>query len=170
MLQKHLPSIESWLQKMQLKSAKAKQKLNFDSGFYGTSMVGKACLGLAGPGLDVAMDQLPSPWPLGAPAGKDICQRESWHLYFLLNLGLFLSHSFISFLFFFFFAHDLVFIIQNLWAPSMFCSSPCLSQGFLCLFICSHFSFVPCSPRFSSLSIVNIFYPPLYSLCTFQSR
>lgn len=103
MLQKHLPSIESWLQKMQLKSAKAKQKLNFDSGFYGTSMVGKACLGLAGPGLDVAMDQLPSPWPLGAPAGKDICQRESWHLYFLLNLGLFLSHSFISFLFFFFF-------------------------------------------------------------------
>lgn len=103
MLRKHLPSIESWLQKMQLKSAKAKQKLNFDSGFYGTSMVGKAGLGLAGPGLDVAMDQLPSPWPLGAPAGKDICQRESWHLYFLLNLGLFLSHSFMSFLFFFFF-------------------------------------------------------------------
>lgn len=63
-------------------------------------MVGKAGLWLAGPGLDVAMDQLPSPWPLGAPAGKDICQRESWHLYFLLNLGLFLSHSFLSLLFF----------------------------------------------------------------------
>lgn len=85
-----------------------------DSGCNGMSMVGKAGLRLAGPGLDVAMDQLPSPWPLGAPAGEDICQRESWHLYFLLNLGLFLSHSLMSFLYFYFFAHCLVFIIQNL--------------------------------------------------------
>lgn len=77
-------------------------------------MVGKAGSWLAGPGLDVAMDQLPSPWPLGTPAGKDICQRESWHLYFLLNLGLFLSHSFLSFL--------------------SFCSSPSLynSKSFNC--------------------------------------
>lgn len=67
-------------------------------------------LRLAHPGLDVAKDQLPSPWSLGAPAGKDICQRESWQLYFLFHLGLSLIHpscSFpFSFIFFLFSSHS----------------------------------------------------------------
>lgn len=41
----------------------------------------------------MAEDQLPSPWSLGAPTGRDICQRESWQLYFLSHLGLFLIRS-----------------------------------------------------------------------------
>lgn len=56
-----------------------------------------AVLWLARPFLDVAADQLPSPWSLGAPTGKDICQRESWQLYFLFHLGLFLIHPSCSF-------------------------------------------------------------------------
>lgn len=48
---------------------------------------------LAHLGLDVAKDQLPSPWSVGPPAGKDICQREAWQLYFLFHLGLSLIHT-----------------------------------------------------------------------------
>lgn len=59
--------------------------------------VGMTRLQLARPGLDVAKDQLPSPWSLGAPAGKDICQRESWQPYFLFHLGLSLIHPSCSF-------------------------------------------------------------------------
>lgn len=72
-----------------------------DSCWNGTPIVGMAGLWLARPFLDVAMDQLPSPWSLGAPTGKDICQRESWQLYFLFHLGLSLIHPSCSFLPFF---------------------------------------------------------------------
>lgn len=68
-----------------------------DSCWNGTPIVGMAVLWLARPFLDVAADQLPSPWSLGAPTGKDICQRESWQLYFLFHLGLFLIHPSCSF-------------------------------------------------------------------------
>lgn len=112
---------------------------------YGTSMVGKAGLGLAGPGLDVAMDQLPSPWPLGAPAGKDICQRESWQLYFLLNLGLFLSHSFMSFPFFF-----LLLMISSL-LFKIFELRQCIAHHPVFLKAFSVYSFVPTSHLFSVL-------------------
>lgn len=68
-----------------------------DSCWHGTPNAGTTGLWLACPGLDVAKDQLPSPWSLGAPAGKDICQRESWQLYFLFHLGLSLIHPSCSF-------------------------------------------------------------------------
>lgn len=51
------------------------------------AIVGMAGLWLARPCLDVAEDQLPSPQSLGVPTGKDICQRESWQLYFLSTWG-----------------------------------------------------------------------------------
>lgn len=58
----------------------------------GTAGVGVAELLLARRRWNVAADQLPSPWSLGAPTGRDICQRESWQLYFLSHLGLSLIH------------------------------------------------------------------------------
>lgn len=58
----------------------------------GTAGVGVAELHLASRRWNVAEDQLPSPWSLGAPTGRDICQRESWQLYFLSHLGLSLIH------------------------------------------------------------------------------
>lgn len=70
-----------------------------DSCWHGKPNVGITGLWLACPGLDVAKDQLPSPWSLGAPAGKDICQRESWQRYFLFHLGLSLIHPSCSFAF-----------------------------------------------------------------------
>lgn len=63
--------------------------------------VGMTSLLLASASLDVAKDQLPSPWSLGVPAGKDICQRESWQLYFLFHPGLSLIHPSCSFPHFF---------------------------------------------------------------------
>ena len=45
----------------------------------------------------VANDQMPSHWYFGSPAGKDICQRESWQLYFLFCPGLSLIHPSCSF-------------------------------------------------------------------------
>lgn len=63
------------------------------SSWHGMPNIGNTQLLLAHPGLDVAKDQLPSSWSLGAPAGKDICQRESWQLYFLFHLGLSLIHT-----------------------------------------------------------------------------
>lgn len=68
-----------------------------NSSWHGMPNIGITQLLLAHPGLDVAKDQLPSPWSLGAPAGKDICQRESWQLYFLFHLGLSLIHTSCSF-------------------------------------------------------------------------
>lgn len=70
-----------------------------DSCWHGTPNVGMTGLRMACPGLDVAEDQLPSPWSLGVPAGKDICQRESWQLYFLFHLRLSLIHPSCSFSF-----------------------------------------------------------------------
>lgn len=64
-----------------------------DISWHGMPNTGISQLLLAHPGLDVAKDQLPSPWSLGAPTGKDICQRESWQLYFLFHLGLSLIHT-----------------------------------------------------------------------------
>lgn len=63
----------------------------------GTPIVGVVEIGLARPCWNVAKDQLPSPWSLGAPTGKDICQRESWQFYFLFHLGLSLIHPSCSF-------------------------------------------------------------------------
>lgn len=67
---------------------------------------------------------------------------------------------------FFFFAHHLLFIIQHVLAPSIFCSSPCLSKSFLCLFI---WLVLTSSDRFSILSIdsphlQSSFVFPLYIL------
>lgn len=79
------------------------------------AIVGMAGLRLARPCLDVAKDQLPSPRSLGAPTGKDICQRESWQLYFLFHLGLSLIHPSCSFLPFF----SLFFLVSSRFKPTL---------------------------------------------------
>lgn len=108
-----------------------------DSCWHSVPHVGMTGLRLARPGLDVAKDQLPSPWSLGAPAGKDICQRESWQLYFLFHLGLSLIHPSCSFFFSFIF-----FLLSSKLNPTLLllCHSVILSK-----ILCSY-------PVFISLS------------------
>lgn len=123
-----------------------------DSCWNGMPIVGKGGLWLARPGLDVAMDQLPSPWPLGVPAGKDICQGESWQLYFLFHLGLFLSHSFLSL---FSCASSSLYNSKIILTLSCFALYPVFLKAFCAYFIC--FTFSPSSYSEVSQLKVHIF-------------
>lgn len=96
-------------------------EVSLDVGYYKgqllkwDAIVGMAGLWLACPCLDVAKYQLPSPRSLGTPTGKDICQRESWQLYFLFHLGLSLIHPSCSFLPFF----SLFFLFSSRLKPTL---------------------------------------------------
>lgn len=145
-----------------------------DSSWHGMPNIGNTQLLLAHPGLDVAKDQLPSPWSLGAPAGKDICQRESWQLYFLFHLGLSLIHTSCFFPFSSLCLHFLPFSSHSTPPSYLTLYCPSLDISFLSLFILYSYLPFPSSLRMifmsSSPSVLPLTYmapQPLSSVFPF---